>query len=79
MRVIKITAALRVISGTACLLAPKLIGEVSRLSIAPQDLILARLFGVRDTILGVLLWTAKDAAKTTDITQRSDRLFGLIS
>ena len=71
--VIKTTAVLRAISGAACLFTPKLVGELFQLSIAPQDMILARLFGVRDAVLGGLLWTAKDAFRTTDATQSEIR------
>src|ERR1700761_6000400 len=54
---------LRIVAGGACLLAPTLTGRIFHIPIGPQSIILVRMFGIRDVVLGELLLTADKSGK----------------
>ena len=61
-------AALRMTVGGATLLFPMQCSALFGVPMAPENKIMARLFGVRDLVLGVLLWTARNHSSTSSIT-----------
>jgi hypothetical protein len=54
---------LRIVAGGACLLAPTLTGRIFHVPIGPQSIIIARMLGIRDVVLGELLLTADKNGK----------------
>jgi hypothetical protein len=57
---IKVLAILRLVTGTACLIAPHYTGVVFKYNIPAESTLLVRMTGVRDVVLGELLITAED-------------------
>jgi hypothetical protein len=58
--VIKTLSVLRIIFGTACVIAPQTSCEIFYYPVPTAFSILPRLFGIRDLVLGALLVTAED-------------------
>jgi hypothetical protein len=57
-------SSLRALAGFSCILAPTFTGTLFRLPIpaTSTNAVLLRLFGVRDAVIGELLWTVRPAA-----------------
>ena len=52
-------AALRIAVGGSTLVLPLQASALFGVPMAPENKIMARLFGIRDLVLGVLLWTSR--------------------
>jgi len=73
---LKTLSTLRMLVGSSILILPRQIGPVFGIHISPEATIIARLFGIRDFVLGAYLWKAvRDWAKVrgrgTHTTSRS--------
>jgi len=49
----------RILAGSSALLTPQLAGQLYGIAIMPEANIVARLFGVRDLVIGAFLWSSR--------------------
>jgi hypothetical protein len=69
----------RILAGSSALFAPQFAGQFFGIALMPEANIVARLFGVRDVVIGAFLWSARnkvsraiakvDGARITDARQ----------
>lgn len=57
---IKVLAAIRVVTGAACLIAPRYTCALFRYIVPAEHTLLVRMVGARDVVFGELLITAED-------------------
>jgi len=53
---LKTLSVLRMLVGTSCLLIPRQIGPLVGVPIVPESMVLGRMLGIRDFVLGAYLW-----------------------
>ena len=53
---LKTLSALRMVVGTSCLLVPRQAGPLFGVVVSPESMILGRMTGIRDLVLGAYLW-----------------------
>ena len=60
MTAIKVLAIIRIATGAACLIAPRFTCALHNYNVEPEYLLLVRMMGVREGVVGGLLLTAED-------------------
>jgi hypothetical protein len=77
----------RILVGSSMLFAPRLAGQLFGVPIAPETNVVARLFGVRELVIGAFLWSGRgnisrtaakaDAAKIMEARRDVRNILGL--
>lgn len=57
---IKALGVIRIVTGAACIVAPRFTCALFRYPVPAEHSVLVRMFGARDAVLGELLMTAED-------------------
>ncbi|KAF2830570.1 hypothetical protein CC86DRAFT_163193 [Ophiobolus disseminans] len=58
--IVKVLTLIRVVTGAACLVAPRYTCALFRISVPAEQAIVVRMVGIRDVVFGGLLITAED-------------------
>lgn len=62
----KALSIFRIAAGTACIVAPQLTCALFKFHVPVEQALVVRMFGIRDAVLGELLYTAKRKGKGDD-------------